>query len=134
MPVKCQEIAKPLGVPAAYLAKIMQALCKHGLVDSYRGRFGGFALASEPAKINLMHILRITEGQTYTTTCLLGLKLCSDSSACPAHYHWLPIKAEICSMLEQQNLALMSDAVMAGRYRITDLPTALIHRDGKVGI
>ena len=40
-PILSREVAEKLQVPAAYLAKIMQMLCKGGLVTSFRGRLGG---------------------------------------------------------------------------------------------
>lgn len=35
-PILSREVAEQLGVPAAYLAKIMQTLCKGGLLTSFR--------------------------------------------------------------------------------------------------
>lgn len=124
-PILSREVADRLGVPSAYLAKILQTLCKGGLLSSHRGRLGGFSLSEKPADICLMRIIQITEGGHFTEECLLGLKVCSDETACPMHPKWKPIKAEIVAMLEQQNLASLAEAVQAGKYRLTDLPGAL---------
>ena len=125
-PILSREVAEKLQVPAAYLAKIMQTLCKGGLVTSFRGRLGGFCLRESPEKIDLMRILQITEGQDFTKDCLLGLKVCSDESACPMHAQWKPIKMEIIGLLTQQTLAMLSEAVLTGKYRISDIPYALL--------
>jgi Rrf2 family protein len=125
-PILSREVAERLQVPAAYLAKIMQMLCKGGLVNSFRGRLGGFCLREKPEKINLMQILLITEGPEFTKDCLLGLKVCSDETACPMHHQWKPIKLEIIDLLNQQTLATLSDAVLTGKYRISDIPHALL--------
>lgn len=125
-PILSREVAEKLQVPAAYLAKIMQTLCKGGLVTSFRGRLGGFCLREDPAKIDLMRILQITEGADFTKDCVLGLKVCSDETACPMHAQWKPIKLEIINLLNQQTLATLSEAVLVGKYRISDIPYALL--------
>lgn len=124
-PILSREVAERLDVPSAYLAKILQALCKGGLLTSHRGRLGGFSLSEEAEKVSLMRAILITEGANFTQECLLGLKVCSDETACPMHPKWKPIKNQILSMLEQQNLATLAEAVRAGKYRLTDLPGAL---------
>lgn len=125
-PILSREVAEKLNVPAAYLAKIMQTLCKGGLVTSYRGRLGGFCLRENPEKIDLMRILTITEGPEFTKDCLLGLKECSDATACPMHHQWTPIKQEVIKLLTQQTLAMLSEAVRSGKYRLSDMPAALL--------
>jgi len=125
-PVLSREAAERLQVPAPYLAKIMQALCKGGLVNSFRGRLGGFSLGAKPEDITLMQILQITEGPGFSKDCLLGLKVCSDETACPVHHQWKPIKLEIIDLLNKQTLAILSEAVRSGKYRISDLPQALL--------
>ena len=125
-PILSREVAEQLGVPSAYLAKIMQALCKGGLLSSFRGRLGGFSLRESSEKVDLMRILLITEGADFTKDCVLGLKVCSEETACPMHQQWLPIKTEILAMLNNQNLANLAEAVRAGKYRLTDIPGALL--------
>ena len=125
-PILSREVAEKLHVPAAYLAKIMQTLCKGGLVTSYRGCLGGFCLREDPEMIDLMRILTITEGPEFTKDCLLGLKECSDATACPMHHQWTPIKQEVIKLLTQQTLAMLSEAVRSGKYRLSDMPTALL--------
>src|SRR5512134_60457 len=46
-PVLNKDIAAQLGVPAPYLAKILQSLAKGNLLFSFRGRLGGFCLREE---------------------------------------------------------------------------------------
>lgn len=125
-PILSREVAEQLGVPAAYLAKIMQMLCKGGVLTSFRGRLGGFALKQKPEQIDLMRVMLVTEGQDFTKDCVLGLKECSDETACPMHVKWKPIKTEIINMLNDHNLATLADAVRVGKYRLTDIPGVLL--------
>ena len=126
IPVLSREIAENLQVPAAYLAKIMQNLSKGGLVTSFRGRLGGFCLREDPSKIDLMRIVLITEGPEFTKSCVLGLKACSDETACPMHAKWMPIKQDVINLLHRQTLATLREAVLVGKYRISDLPYMLL--------
>lgn len=124
--VLSREVAEQLGVPSAYLAKIMQTLCRGGLLTSFRGRLGGFSLREPSERIDLMRILLITEGQDFSKDCVLGLKVCSDETACPMHERWKPIKIEILAMLKDQNLASLAVAVRDGKYRLSDIPGILL--------
>lgn len=126
-PVLNREMAEHLGVPSAYLAKIMQSLCKGNLLYSYRGRLGGFCLRENAEKTDLMQVLVLTEGTGFTDDCVLGLKVCSDETACPMHAKWKPIKEEVVRLLHDQTLEKLALAVQSGKYRITDLPHAAIN-------
>lgn len=128
-PVLNRDIAQHLNVPPAYLAKIMQSLCKGNLLYSFRGRLGGFCLREEMEKTDLMHIFIMTEGVGFSQDCLLGLKVCSDETACPMHFKWKPIKEKLVALLQEQTLEKLAKAVMTGKYRLADLPAALIGRE-----
>lgn len=121
-PVLNKDIAERLNVPAPYLAKILQAMSKGGLLSSFRGRLGGFCLREPAAEVSLMRLLQLTEGADFTQSCLLGLKRCSDETACPVHARWLPIKEKVIEMLNQMTLADLAIAVQTGRYRLADMP------------
>lgn len=123
-----RDLAQCLDVPAPYLAKILQALCRNGLLTSNRGRTGGFSLKSAAESVNLLQVLGVVEGEDFNSGCLLGLKECEDAAACPIHGEWKPIKEEILQMLESQTLAQLAAAVRNGEYRLSDIPDALIAR------
>lgn len=127
-PVLNKEIAAQLGVPAPYLAKILQGLAKGNLLFSFRGRLGGFCLREEGAKITLMQILLLTEGPAFTQNCLLGLKTCSDETACPLHFRWLPVKKKIVDLLQETTLEKLAKAVESGKYRLADVPGKLFEQ------
>jgi Rrf2 family transcriptional regulator, iron-sulfur cluster assembly transcription factor len=125
-PVLNRDIASHLNVPPAYLAKIMQSLCKGNLLYSFRGRLGGFCLREGMEKTDLMQVLLITEGVSFTQDCLLGLKICSDATACPMHAKWKPIKERIVALLHDKTLEKLAKSVQSGKYRLADLPNTLL--------
>ncbi len=124
-PVLNKDIAAKLNVPAPYLAKILQNLAKGNLLYSFRGRLGGFCLREEGVKMTLMDILLLTEGPAFTQSCLLGLKKCSDETACPVHTRWMPVKEKIIGLLKETTLDKLAKAVQSGKYRLTDLPGSM---------
>ena len=123
--VLSRDIAHTLGVPSAYLAKILQDLSRAQLLNSSRGRHGGFSLRSGAGKSNLLDILLLMDGPRVDRECLLGLKACHDETACPLHRKWKPVKKDILSCLGNVTLIHLAKAVQSGQYRLCDLPQAL---------
>jgi Rrf2 family protein len=107
------EIAECARVPKPYLAKIIHALARRGLVTARRGVGGGVALARRPEAITLLQIVEAVEGKDWLGDCLLGLDECTDLSTCPTHAFWQRIRREITVELSQTTLA----AVIAFKAR-----------------
>jgi len=63
-PQDSDKLSRELGIPKSFLAKILQSLAKGGILVSYRGANGGFALAKEPADINMLSIMRTVESKS----------------------------------------------------------------------
>ncbi|WP_312262754.1 Rrf2 family transcriptional regulator [Candidatus Igneacidithiobacillus taiwanensis] len=104
--------------PRQYLAKILQDLSKSGILESRKGRGGGFVLAPGAENRNILDVVEIVERKPLGQGCVLGLKKCEDATACPVHYAWKPLKAEVIELLSQQTIGGMAAAVRAGKYRI----------------
>lgn len=67
--LKADALARYHGVPAAYMAKQLQALSKAGIVRSSRGKKGGYKLAKPPMDINLWDITAAIEGSQPAFRC-----------------------------------------------------------------
>lgn len=121
-----RTIAEYLASPPTYLAKILQELCRGKLLYSFRGKQGGFCLRERSDKISLMQIATLTEGPGFTDHCVLGLKVCSEKTACPMHARWFPIKQEIVRLLQAQTLDMLAATVVSGKYQLTDFPHVVL--------
>jgi Rrf2 family protein len=86
--VLSREIAESAGIPRPYLAKILNALSRSGLIKTKRGYRGGVALARPAERISLMDVVEAVEGRAWMPRCLLGLRECGDERACPTHEFW----------------------------------------------
>ena len=62
-PMQIKDIARAHGIPQHYLEQLLVLLKKSGLVESFRGAQGGYALAVEPAKIAVGDILSCLDGK-----------------------------------------------------------------------
>ena len=56
------EIAKNQGIPKRYLEHLLLMLKKAKIVDSTRGKKGGYVLVKDPEKITIGDIIRSVEG------------------------------------------------------------------------
>lgn len=70
-------------IPERFLLKIMRSLIAAGIMKSYRGVEGGFALNREPHEISLLDVIRAVEGDAYLQRCLYDVGSCSKS--CKGH-------------------------------------------------
>ncbi|MFT5373906.1 MAG: Rrf2 family iron-sulfur cluster assembly transcriptional regulator [Candidatus Latescibacterota bacterium] len=103
-PSLSREIARDIQVPEHFLAKILQDLVRHQLLESFKGRGGGFQLARTPERISLGEIVHAVDGNGLTENCLLGLPNCSAESPCAMHDWWSIQRRELKKMLEGQSL------------------------------
>ena len=88
-PVSAAEVAREEGIPPYYLAKVLQDLAKGGILESVRGRGGGFRLSRPAEEIAVVEVLRVVEDvDSVLTDCILGLDECSDVTPCSMHDVW----------------------------------------------
>jgi Rrf2 family protein len=64
-----QEIARREGIPKKFLEQVLLALNKAGLVQSVRGKAGGYALRGTPETITLGDIVRAVDGPIAPLPC-----------------------------------------------------------------
>jgi Rrf2 family protein len=63
------EIADEAKVPKKFLEAILVELRDHGLLDSHRGRYGGYRLARPPSRIAVGDVIRAIDGPLALTPC-----------------------------------------------------------------
>ncbi|HSR74640.1 MAG TPA: Rrf2 family transcriptional regulator [Sulfurovum sp.] len=79
-PIGAEQLATELCIPKSFLAKILQSLAKHGILESRKGAHGGFMLARDIDQISVNEIIFAAEGKTpavfdctsYTSSCPNG--------------------------------------------------------------
>jgi Rrf2 family protein len=63
------RLAEFHGVPAAYLAKHLQALSRAGIVEAVAGPRGGYRLARPPTEVTLLDVVEAVEGRAPAFRC-----------------------------------------------------------------
>lgn len=99
-----QQIARRAGVPAGYLAKVLQVLARAGIVDSQRGANGGFVLTRPAAEVTLLDIVSAVDRSRRIRACPLGLAH-AGGGLCPLHRRLDQLAASAEEMLRGTTLA-----------------------------
>ena len=102
--VSIKQVAKAIGAPEPFIAKILQELGKKKLLLSVKGPNGGFYLDATGLKKNLADVVIAINGDRLFTGCGLGLKTCSDKKPCPIHDDYIIVRKRIKVMLEKATL------------------------------
>ncbi len=98
-------MAKKTEVPEVFLRKILQKLCNAGIVDSCRGRKGGFSLNRDPRQITVLEIVEAVQGPVAINRCFLDEVDCSQFSKCDLKARLVDLQSDLVKTLESVSLA-----------------------------
>ena len=68
--VTLREIAERQAISEKYLESIVKLLVRADILEGLRGKGGGYRLARSPEEINVLGVLRLTEGSLAPVACL----------------------------------------------------------------
>ncbi len=91
-PKDSETLSRELFISKSFLAKILQALAKQDILQSFKGANGGFALKKDPKEIDILSIITSVEGKTPSV-----FECSSSQSDCPSD------KANICTIWPMLN-------------------------------
>lgn len=87
-PVSLKTVAKNQCVSYKYLEQIVIPLVHAGIIKSYRGAYGGYALAKPAEQISAGDILRATEKSISPVECVNSQNACERTQICKAYPFW----------------------------------------------
>ncbi len=99
------EIADQIGAPRNYLGKLLKTLADVGLVESQKGKGGGFRLARDPHTISLYEVADPIERISRWSGCFLGQSQCSEEVACHLHQRWGNVRDSYLHFLRETTIA-----------------------------
>jgi Rrf2 family iron-sulfur cluster assembly transcriptional regulator len=102
-PVSKAEISEGENISPGYLQQVMTTLTHAGLVTSYRGKAGGFALAQPAEEVTMQQVLQATEGRFELSPCL-ALE-CPRAEECAAHLLWLQAASRVNDLFDNTTIA-----------------------------
>ena len=87
-PVLLKDISDRQEISVKYLWNLVDSLRIAGLVESYRGRHGGYTLAKKPSDITMKDIVFVFEGRSCIVDCVCNPSFCEKSPDCITRDLW----------------------------------------------
>ena len=108
--VQLADIAEAQNIPPKFLTVILSQMRRAGLVETMRGREGGYWLARPPQQISYGEIVRLTRGSLGLLPCASRLayqqcRNCISEDKCRLHRAMLKVRDETARILDGLSLA-----------------------------
>lgn len=103
--ISLKSISQRQAVSMKYMEAIVATLNKAGMVESLRGKKGGYRLTRKPREYTVGEILKLTEGSLAPVTCLDCENPCQRAESCITRPMWLELDKLIDDYLESKTLA-----------------------------
>jgi Rrf2 family protein len=111
-PVLIAEISKKKKIPLKFLENILLDLKKAGILESKKGKGGGYLLAKNPKDIQLATIMRLLDGPISLVSCvsLYFYEKCKncDEKTCGLHDVMAQVRDVNLKILERKTIADIS--------------------------
>jgi Rrf2 family protein len=113
-----KHIAADGGIPAHFLAKILQELARDGFLHSSKGPHGGFRLRQAAEEVSMLKIVEAVDGAGRYDRCIGGSPECNDRAPCGMHDSWMELRSRIIEYLEGTSVADLAKALSEKRQRL----------------
>lgn len=112
--VSLADIAERENLSMKYLESIISMLNKGGMLESLRGKNGGYKLARDPSEYTINEILLLTEGTLAPVNCIMqeGVE-CEKAATCST----LPLWAGLDGVIEKYLTGITLEDVMSGNRK-----------------
>ncbi len=117
------EIAKEIEAPESYTAKILQTLTKNKLMDSMKGRGGGFFFNDNQSNLTLYDVIHVVEGDACFHKCGFGLKQCNNDNPCPLHEQYKVVRDGFFEIVKTETIKSLSEKIKHGEAVLNRLNT-----------
>lgn len=115
--ISLKTISTRQSISMKYLEAIVAMLNKADLLDSMRGKDGGYKLNRAPKDYNIAQIIKLTEGSLAPVACLeCGTNTCERAADCLT----LPLWENLEYLIEQYLSSVTLEDVMLGRVKPLD--------------
>jgi len=109
-PLMISEMSRRKAIPKKFLEQILLELKHAGIVESRRGRLGGYVLARPAERITFGEVLRLIDGPVAPLPCLSKTAYrrcadCADESACEIRHVFARVALATREVLDTTTLA-----------------------------
>ena len=119
-PVQASELAQRQRLPGKFLEAILLDLTRHGLLQSKKGRGGGYVLGRKPGDITIGQIIRVLEGPLALVPCVSQTAYarcdeCLDEETCGIRVAMKEVRDATAHILDNTTLAGLTARVRSGK-------------------
>ena len=108
-PVRASDIASRAMIPESYLAQVLHALGRAGIVKSQRGPQGGHSLALAPEDIRLSAVMTCLGSAENLVFCLDDSAACAHAPSCAQRELWNEVALAVYRILDSRTIAQLVD-------------------------
>jgi Rrf2 family protein len=108
-PIQISTIAKSENIPRKFLEAILLDLKNAGMLNSKKGKAGGYYLQKSPDEINIAEVTRLFDGAIALLPCVAHLyyskcEECKDEATCGIRNVFAEVRMETVNMLKKASL------------------------------
>jgi Rrf2 family protein len=100
-----RAIAQRQQIPQSFLPRIVAALGRARLIQTFRGNAGGIALARDASQISLLEVIQAVEGPLCLNRCTHQPSRCPRDQTCSVHPIWRQAQNYLNQLLSHTTLA-----------------------------
>ncbi|HEY3042890.1 MAG TPA: Rrf2 family transcriptional regulator [Vicinamibacterales bacterium] len=119
-PVLISELAARDAIPKKFLEAILLELKRHGVVQSRKGKGGGYFLRRKPAEITFGEVIRVLDGPLAAVPCVSRMAYmkcveCVDEQTCGVRLAMKEVRDATAGILDNTTLADVNARVVRTR-------------------
>src|SRR5436305_63598 len=119
-PVLISHLSEEEAIPRKFLEQILLSLKAAGLVESKKGKGGGYALVRPPDQITVASVVRMMEGPLAPLPCASETRFrkcdeCIDIETCGTQMVMREVRDAVAAILDSTTLAMVCERVDAAR-------------------
>ena len=110
------ELAEANRLPLKFVERILQELREAGLVETHRGKFGGYALAKPADEIGIGQLVRLMDGRLAPICCASENAYqpctCPDEDHCGLRMVMIDVRNAIANILDRYTVAQVVEVTL----------------------
>lgn len=114
--VSGSELAEANRLPLKFIERILQELREAGIVETHRGKFGGYSLAKPAGKIGVGELIRLIDGRLAPICCASENAYqpctCPDEDHCGLRMVMIDVRNAIANILDRYTIAQVVEVTL----------------------
>ena len=118
VPLSITDIANEQRIPKKFLEQILLELKRHGIVESRRGKVGGYLMLRKPEEVTYGEVLRLIDGPLALLPCLSKIAYkkcedCQDEATCEVRHVFASVADATRQLLDNTSFAVTESKIIS---------------------